>query len=455
MKIDYEQLDDVNGLITITVDEQDYADDVKKELKKVSKSHSEPGFRVGKVPFGIIEKKYGKAVKYDVVSKAVGNELYKYIGDKNLPVLGQPIPGKENELNPDEKEYKLTFKIGLAPSLDIKADKEMHIPFYNIEITDEIIDKQDDHLRSRFGKQVSGEEVDETALVKGSITELDADGNVKEGGKVVDNGIVAPQYFKDKEQTALFIGKHVGDVVKFNPSKTCDGNAAELSSMLNVDKKVAEEYKGDFNFDIKEILVLKKAEPGEEYYKDAFGENGGVTDEKTYREALKRMIADSLAPEENYRFTMDARDIILDKVKDAKLPDEVLKEYLVMNNKDIDEKNVDEIYNGMKNGLLWDIAKDSLGVQLAVEVTDDDVKNTARMMARQQFAQYGMANIPDDAVERFADDILKDTKSIGQIKARTADMKFFNALKNAVSLDEKTVSAEEFNNLFKEEKVAE
>lgn len=455
MKIEFEKLDEVNGVITVEVDEKDYAEDVKKELKKVSKTHSEPGFRAGKVPFGIIEKKYGKAVKYDVVSKAVGNELYKYIADNKLPVLGQPLPGKENDLNPEETSYKLTFKVGLAPELGIKADKEMHLPYYHIEITDEMIDKQDDHMRTRFGKQVPGDEVDATALVKGEISELDADGKVKEDGVKVENGIVAPQYFKDEEQTNLFIGKHVGDKVVFNPWKTCNGNATEMSSMLNVDKKDVDNYKGDFEFDIKEIIVLKKAEQGEEYYKEAFGENGNVTDDKSYREALKNMLANAMAPETNYRFTIDAREIIGGKVKDTQLPDEVLKEYLVMNNDDIDADNVDEIYNGMKKSLLWDLAKETLAKQLGVEVTEEDYKQTARTLARQQFAQYGMANVPDDAVERFADDILKDKKSIDQIKARTADMKFFNALMQAVTLDEKTVSAEEFNALFKDEEVAE
>ena len=271
----------------------------------------------------------------------------------------------------------------------------------------------------------------------------------------VENGFVAPQYFKDEEQTKLFIGKHVGDKVVFNPWKTCNGNATEMSSMLNVDKKDVDSYKGDFEFDIKEIIVLKKAEQGEEYYKEAFGENGNVTDEKSYREALKNMLANAMAPETNYRFTIDAREIIGGKVKDTQLPDEVLKEYLVMNNDDIDADNVDEIYNGMKKSLLWDLAKETLAKQLGVEVTDEDYKQTARTLARQQFAQYGMANVPDDAVERFADDILKDKKSIDQIKARTADMKFFNALMQAVTLDEKTDSAEEFNALFKDEEVAE
>lgn len=450
MNVEFQKVDDVHGIITVTVEQADYADTVKKELKNIGKTHAEPGFRAGHVPAGVLEKKYGKSVKYDVVSKLVGQELYKYIEDNHLAVLGQPIPFKENDLDPNETDFTLKFNVGLAPVMDIKADKEMHIPYYKIKISDEMIDEQDKQLRRRFGKQEPGETVDETALVKGVLRELDADGN-DEGGLVIENGIVAPQYFKDRAQAELFMGKHVGDKVVFNPWATCDGNPSEMSSMLNIDKKDVENYKGDFEMDIKEIIVLKPAELGEEYYKEVFGADGTVKDEASYRAAVKAMIENSLSGEENFRFTIDARNVIMDKVKDTKLPDDILKEYLIINNKDINESNVDEVYESSKGSLLWDLAKDTLMTQMGIEMTEEDVKQTAKMMARQQFAQYGMANPPEEAIDRFADDILKDKKAIDRIRQNTIDMKFFTGLREAVTVDEKEVTPEEFNALFKNE----
>ena len=450
MNVEFQKVDDVHGIITVTVGQADYADTVKKELKNIGKTHAEPGFRAGHVPAGVLEKKYGKSVKYDVVSRLVGQELYKYIEDNHLAVLGQPIPFKENDLNPNETDFTLKFNVGLAPVMDIKADKEMHIPYYKIKISDEMIDEQDKQLRRRFGKQEPGETVDETALVKGVIRELDADGN-DEVGLVIENGIVAPQYFKDRAQADLFMDKHVGDKVVFNPWATCDGNPSEMSSMLNIDKKDVENYKGDFEMEIKEIIVLKPAELGEEYYKEVFGADGTVKDEASYRAAVKAMIENSLSGEENFRFTIDARNVIMDKVKDSKLPDDILKEYLIINNKDINESNVDEVYESSKGSLLWDLAKDTLMTQMGIEINEEDVKQTAKLMARQQFAQYGMANPPEEAIDRFADDILKDKKAIDRIRQNTVDMKFFTGLREAVTVDEKEVTPEEFNALFKDE----
>ncbi len=130
------------------------------------------------------------------------------------------------------------------------------MPYYTIKVSDEMIDNQDQMFSRRFGKQEPGDTVDATALVKGVISELDENGEPKEGGVVVENGIVSPQYFKSEDQRELFMGKKVGDIVRFNPAATCDSNATEMSSMLNIEKSEVENHKGDFNLDIKEIIVL-------------------------------------------------------------------------------------------------------------------------------------------------------------------------------------------------------
>ena len=182
MKIEYVKIDENHGVITVDVEEKDYADNVKKQLKEIGKKHAEPGFRPGHVPAGLIAKKYGNAVKYDEVNKLVGNAVYDYIRENEINVLGNPVPDKENVLNPEEKDFELKFNVGVAPDFDVKLDKDVHIPYYRINVTDEMVDTQDKALRRRMGTQGPGEEVDETALVKGVMTELNEDGTDREGG---------------------------------------------------------------------------------------------------------------------------------------------------------------------------------------------------------------------------------------------------------------------------------
>lgn len=453
MKIDYSKISDVLGEITIVVEESDYADKVKKQLKEIGKKHAEPGFRPGHVPAGLIAKKYGNAVKYDEINKLVGDSIFNYIKENDINVLGNPIPDKANAINDDAKEFTLKFKVGVAPEFEVMVDKDLHIPYYNINITDEMIDRQDEALRRRFGKQEPGEEVDATALVKGVITELNEDGTVKEDGVVVENGIVAPQYFKSDDQRQLFIGKKVGDRLVFNPAATCESNPTELSSMLNLPKEQAEHHQGDFNFDIKEIIVLKPAELNEEFFKEVFGDD--VKDEKEYREAVKKMIAGSLQGDQNYRFTIDAQKAIREEVGDIQLPDEVLKEFLVSQNEQLNADNIDAEYEQIRSELVWDLEKDKIVRQLDIKVDEADLLNTARLLARNQFAQYGMTNVPEDTVEHYAGEILKDEKSRNSVYRQTSDMKLFNAIRAAVTLDEKAVSVDEFNELFRAEAEAE
>ena len=454
MKVDYAKIDDVNGIITITLEENDYADKVKKELKEIAKKHAEPGFRAGKVPAGIINKKYGKSVKYDVINKEVGNALYEYIKNEKLHVLGNPIPQQGADFDIDAKDFELKFKVGIAPEIDTHVNKDLHVPYYKIQVTDEMVDTQDKQFRRRYGKQEPGDTVDGTALVKGVITELNEDGSVKEGGIVVENGIVAPEYFKNEDQKNIFLGKKVGDVFTFNPAATCDANPAELSSMLNVSKEDAENHKGDFQFDVKEIIVLKPAEYNEEFFKTVFG-NEDIKTEEDYKKAVKELIESALANDSNYRFTIDAKNAIVDAVGDLVLPDDVLKAFLKEQNESLTEENIDEEYVHVRPELTWELIKEAIAGQFDVKVTEEDALNTARLIARQQFAQYGMMNVPEEALDRYAHDILKDKKGAQQIYNQTGDFKLFEAIRENVSADEKEVTVEEFNDLFRNDDSAE
>lgn len=85
-----------------------------------------------------------------------------------------------------------------------------------------------------------------------------------------------------------------------------------------------------------------------------------------------------------------------------------------------------------------------------MKVEQEDLLNMARLVARNQFAQYGMTSVPEETLDKYANDILKDEKAGRQIAAQATDVKLFNAIKDAVSVDEKDVNVEEFNDLFRQ-----
>lgn len=452
MNVTINKLDNVNAQVTVVLEEKDYQDKVKQQLKEINKNRPEPGFRPGKVPAALIQKKYGKAVKYDVVNKEVSDALYNYIRENELQVLGNPVPANREEFNLEATDYTFTFNVGLAPEINTHVNKDLTIPYYTIEVSEEMTKRQDEMFRNRFGAQVQGESVEPNALVKGALTELNEDGSVKEGGIVNENGIVSPQYFKSEDERAKFMDKKVGEIVVFNPSATCAGNEVEMSSMLNIDKETAKEVKCDFQMEIKEIIVLRQAELNQDYFDNVFGKDK-VHNEEEYAEALKNMIAQQLSADSNYRFSIDAKEAILKAVGDVELPDAVLKDFLKLQDESLTDENIDERYAKMRPDLVWQLVRDAVAKELQIKIEESDVISIAKMIAQNQFAQYGMTNLPDDVLDKYARDIIKDEKSREHVLNQAVDMKLYNGIRASVTLDEQTVSVEKFNELFQSEVV--
>ncbi|MGN1251676.1 MAG: trigger factor [Muribaculaceae bacterium] len=450
MNVTLDKTSDIEGKFIVNVEEADYEQKVKDELKKIGREAHIPGFRQGHVPAGQIKARFGKQAKSQVLNDTVYEAVINYIRDNKLNVLGEPMPVEVKEVNLDDKDYTFEYEIGLAPVLDIKLDKDVKLPYYTIAVSDEMLAEQDKNLCQRLGSQVPGDEVDERAIVKGVLMQLNEDGTVNEnpGAIQVVNGIVAPFYFKDKDEAAKFTGKKVDDKVVFNPWKSCEGNAAELSSMLNIDKNIAADVKSDFQLTISEIIVLKPAEHNQEFYDNVFGKDK-VTDEEGYKKALTEMIARDLAGNSEQLFQADTEKYLMDKYGDMQFPVNFLKKWLVARNEELTAENIDKEFEAMLPSLKWQLIREKVSAELKVEIKEEDLLGYAKAIAYQQFAQYGITNMDDETIEQSAKRLLNDRDTRSRMVERLSDIKLMTAVKEAVTLDNKTVSLEEFRDLVK------
>ncbi len=444
MNVTLDKTGNVTAKLTVSIEENDYKAKVEKRLKEIGRTHSIPGFRQGHVPFGELNRRFGKQVTSDVINDIVYEAAAKYIGENKLPVLGQPIPVNVTELDlKNNKDFTFQYELGLAPELNIELGKEIKVSYYNINASDEMVKEQDEKFRERFGAQVPGEEVEPNALVKGAIMELDENGNVKTSDDAIQmiNGIVAPMYFKDREQAKLFEGHKINDKVRFNPWKTCEGNPAELASMLGVDKEKAADIKSDFEMAISEII--RPAEANQELFDNVLGKDK-VNNEADYLGALKTMIEQDLSGNSEILFRHEIEKFMTEKYGNMELPAEVLKKWLVNTNEKITEQNVDEEYTKMEPMLKWQLIKERLAEACEIKIDDNDLTNHAKMVAARQFAQYGMTNIDDETLSDYAKRILADKQFRQRIIEETGDTKLFNALKAKLSVEEQNVSLDEF-----------
>ena len=453
MNISFENSDKVNGLLTITVEEADFNASVEKTLKDYRKKANIPGFRPGQAPMGLIKRQFGASVRYDAVNKFVGEQLYKYIQDNNIQMLGEPLPSAKQETPADIEKpapYTFVFDIAVAPEINMTLDGRNKIDYYTIKADDKLINEQIEMYQSRAGKYEKAEEYNAELndMLKGDLRELDAEGNTKEGGITVEGAVLMPSYIKVDEQKNLFNNAKPGDIITFNPRKAYPEGEAEISALLKIDREVAKDLESNFSFQITEIQRFVKAELNQELFDQVFGE-GNVKSEDEFRAKIAEGLQPQLEANSDYKFMLDVRTYCENKVGELTWPDELLKRIMLLNNKDKGEDFVEKNYAESIKQLKWHLIKEQLVKANEIKIEDADVKAAAVEMARMQFAQYGMTNVPDEYVENYANELLKKREAVDNFVERAIDVKLAAALKSTVTLNNKEVTLDEFNEMMK------
>ena len=452
MNIQFEAPDKVNGLMTITLESADYQPEVEKTLKDYRKRANIPGFRPGQAPMGMIKRQFGTSVKVDVVNKMLGEKLYGYVQDNKIQMLGEPLPSEQQEQLDFEGDKPLVFKFDIAVAPEFKAEltEKDKIDFYDIKVEDKLVDQQVEMYQSRAGQYEKAETFDpeQRDMLKGDLRELDAKGNVKDGGIEVSEAMLMPQYMKADDQKKLFNGCKLGDVITWNPRKAYPESDIELSSLLKIEKDQVSEHTGDFTYQITEISRFVKAPVDQTLFDQTFGE-GAVKDEKEFRQKIADQISQQFQSDSDYKFLLDVRAYMEKKVGKLEFPETILKRVMLSKNQDKGADFVEKNFDGSIKELAWHLIKEQLVEARGIKVDNDDLKAVAKEAARAQFAQYGMSNVPDEYLENYANDMLKKKENIDGIVDRAVDTKLTAALKGVVKLNKKAVTMEEFQELLK------
>lgn len=449
MDIKFEKSDAVSGVLTVNMVKSDYEAQVAKGLKEIGKKAQMPGFRPGKVPTSLLKKMYGTQVKADEVNKLLQNSLLNYIRDNHINMLGEPLGSETQEPQDIEKQddFTFVFDIALAPEFNAELSDKDTIDYYDIEVGDALITKQLDTLRQQAGHPESVEEYAERDVIRGTLAELDENGQPKENGIVVEKSSLMPTYFKGDAQKKFFEGAKKNDVIVFNPTKAYEGNETELASLFKINRKEVESHKGDFSMQIDEISRFVPAELGQDFYDRSFGKDA-VKSEEECRAKIKENIQILQTSDSDYKFLQDVRAYLSTKVGELEFPNALLRRIMIANNKDKGEKFVDDNFDKSLSELKWHLIKEQLVKANGIKVDDKDIKAAAMQATRFQFAQYGMNNIPDEYIENYAQELLKNREQTNALVERCIDQKLTNALKGVVTLNHKSISSEDFAKMF-------
>ena len=448
MNITKQVVDDVNFVLTLDIEKADYADAVEKQIKETRKKVQMPGFRKGMVPAGMVRKMYGTQITIDEVNKLINDNLYKYIQENKINVLGEPMINEDQKPVDfaTEEQFQVSFSVAVAPEFEVKLDESVKVPYYTIQVVDQMLQDQIDGICNQFGEDVNADETIENDVIKGDVAELDAEGNLVEGGIVCEGATIYPRYVANDEEKAKFVGVKKFASVDFNPAAAYNNNAAQISSLLGKKSDEVAGITANFRFTITEIMRHQPATLGEELYKKAFGDE--CTTEEQFRAKVSEGIAAQLKVNSEYKFNIDARKVLMEQVGQLKFPEESLKKWLLAKDEKRDAAKLDEDFPKMMEDLTWQLIEEKIVAQNDIKISNDDIKVEARNYIQAQMAQYGMNNIPEEYLQQYADNMLKDEKQFANLRDSAVTRRIYEVIRSAVSLDNQETTLEEFQKML-------
>lgn len=449
MNITRENIDELNAILTVSIEKNDYEATVNDVLKNYRKKANMPGFRPGMVPAGLIKKMYGKAALAEEVNKILSKSLTEYIQNEKMNVLGEPLPNDEKQpaINWDEEaDFSFVFDVAMAPEFEVKLDKKIKLPFYTITASEEMVTKQQEAYAGRLGENRVVESVEEKDTVRGNFVQLNEDGTELEGGIKADQVVIAVDLMKDEEVKASFIGKKAGDVVVFDPVKTYD-NKHEVGHMLNVSHEEAEKITGNFSFTIVEVLRFEKAELTADLFSKIYGEDSGITTEEEFNAKIKAEIEENFVYSSNYKFAIDSRDALLKAIQFS-LPEAFLKRWIKATNEKMTDEQIEADFDNFMVDLKWQLIKDKIVRDNDLKITEEEVRALAKEMAAIQFRQYGLNNVGDEHLENYANHMLQNEEERRKLVSRKQEDVIIATIKDKVTLEGKEISYDEFNKML-------
>ena len=449
MKITQSKAKDLMATITVQVKEADYADKVSRALKDYRKTAEIPGFRKGKIPMGIINKKYRTSVIVEEVNKLLQDELYKHITAEKVRVLGSPIPIDKKPIDwENAKDFTFAYEIGLAPEFDVNITSKDKLNYFKIKADDKLVEGYCTDIAKRYGKMSNPEVSIEGDLIFCSIEQLDIDGNVMTNG-ISNEATVAMDYISDKKIKKQFIGIKKDDVLRINVMKTFT-NHADLGAMLNVSHEAIHNLTSkEFQFTVKNINQLQPAELNSELFDKVYGA-GTVKDVKAFKAKVKEEAEGQFVGESDRMLKNDVVTYFIKKLK-LQMPDEFLKRWLLQTSEQpITMEVLEKEYGMYAKSLQWQLIENKILENYNIKVTQDDVLSHAKKLIGIQMKQYGQPEGDDAQLNDIATNILKNEEERKKIYDQVFDERTLAVYKENFKLKEKSISYDDFVKLASE-----
>ncbi|MBL4715855.1 MAG: trigger factor [Bacteroidia bacterium] len=445
MDITQEKIDDLNAVLKVKLQPEDYEQKVEQVLKDYRKQVNLPGFRAGKVPFGIVKKRFGLAVLQEEVSKIVGESVQSYLVDNKLQVVGQPLPKVQDETPIDwnnQKEFEFLYELGLAPNIDLQIlEKKGSVTEYSINVDQKIIDEELESLKSYYATNEDAEKVCEKDIIEAAIVEIDNDGNDIDDGinKTINFSLVA---FEDESSKASLLGLGKEQSVDCDFNKAFKNNYDKIGSVLHISADEAKELKNNFRLTVKGIKTRILPELNQELFERIYGKDA-VKDETEFLDKFKSDIAEKYKSYTTRKLENELMDQVIEKF-DLKLPDEFLRRWLKVINEDQSKRDkIDEEYDSWSSSMKWQLIQRKIVEENNLQATEEELRDHVKITLQQRLQTTGQS-FEEEQLKMYCDEYLKDNKHKEEVENQVVGDKIVNFFKPKFNITVKEVSMEDF-----------
>ena len=437
MKIEQNNIDDLNIELMLSIGKDDYAEKRRKKLNEHKRTAELKGFRQGMAPMSFIEKIYGQSCLVDAVNDLISESLNGFIKENDLKVIGEPLPaeGQENVEWKNGNDFEFKFDIALAPKVDFELGKDDVIPYYNIEITDVAKSEMKENLLKQYGSLEDGEAAKAEDFI---IVDFE------QGETRIEGTYVALRNVSEAVRPS-FIGLKPGDSIDVNVNDAFT-NEEDRAAMLKVKKEEFASLDPVYRMTVKNVKTFVSAPLTQETFDKIFGE-GSVKSEEEFDAKIAERLAAEYSQESDFRFSKDARNYLVKKAG-ISLPEKFLKRWIyVANDGKFTMEDIEKEFDLFLDDYRWQMVRNYLMEKYSVKIEEADLLASAKGLAAYQFAMYGINNVPDDQLESYARTILSQEKDGRRVLEQVEDSKTVAAVKDAVTVKPESISVEKFREL--------
>jgi len=487
MQVNTEILGNGLGLVKLVIGPDEYRDVVNSELKNLRKKAQIKGFRAGMVPMSVVKKMFGKSVFAEQLNKVLEENLNKFMQETEWEIMANPLMVSSDMERMDidgDKEYNFGFEVALKPSIEIPllTDTETVFENYEIVVGDDLLDEEIERLQKQHGVTEEVEnDIDETDSLEITLVELDAEGNVKEGG-VESTTWLAVDMLKEEGPRESVLALKKGDDIDLDVFEAIDKELNQISSVvlnLKADEEGAfPETSGKFKMTINTVKRLKKAILDRELYLTVFGlkeeaetqeseaanEAGVATfnsaiPEVVTPELFREKIQESLSGQYNERTNsalwMKFYKHITDTTK-VELAEEIMRNMWFHNNAKNEEiEDKEAAYQAYIRDMKWGVILEELAKYFELKIDNNEVvMGTVKEVSTMFRAYMGGQAVPDDLLKQLVEARLTDEEYVRNMGRQVTGEKVSLKLKEICTLDTKKVTIDEYNEILKKENEA-